>query len=91
MELHWKYFNRQVDRTHQLLEFLSHHPAAPTHLISPLQAELTTISDMYNSCKPTIIYAINLPNTDPSFNGHIKSSTHCKRSLLYFLGDAQDG
>ena len=42
---------------------------------------------MYNSCKPTIISAINLLNTDPSFYGHINSYTHHKRSLLLFLGN----
>ena len=88
LECHWKYFNRQLDKTCQLLLFLSHQPAAPTHLISPLQVELTTINDMYNSCKPTIISAINLLNTDPSFDGHIKSNNHLKRSLLPFLGNA---
>ena len=72
----------------QLLLFLSHHPAAPTHLLSPLQVELDTINDMYNSCKPTIISAINLLNTEPSFDRHIHSSTHHKKSLLPFLGNA---
>ena len=43
---------------------------------------------MYNACKPTIISAINLLNTDASFDGHTHSNTHCKRSLLPFLGDA---
>ena len=43
---------------------------------------------MYNSCKPTIISAINLLNTDPSFNAHVNSNNHCKRSLLPLLGDA---
>ena len=47
----------------------------------------TTINDMYNSCKPTIISAINLLNTDPSFDGHINSNNHHKRSLLPFLGN----
>ena len=88
LECHWKYFNRQVNRTHQLLQFLSHCPAAPNQIISPLQVELTTINDMYNPCKPTIISAINLLHTDPSLNGHINSNTHHKRSLLSFLGDA---
>ena len=88
MEHHWKYFNRQVDRTCQLLHSLSHCPTAPTHLISPLQVELTTINDMYNSCKHTIISAINLLNTDPSFDGHVNSNNCLKRSLLPFLGDA---
>ena len=51
LEHHWKYFNRQLDRTCQLLLFLTHQPAVPSHLLSLLQVELTTISDMYNSCK----------------------------------------
>ena len=77
-----------MDKTCQLLLFLSHCPAAPTHLLSPHQVELTTINDMYNSCKPTIISAINLLNTDPSFDGHMNNNTHHKRSLLPSLGDA---
>ena len=66
MEHHEKYFNRQVDKTCQLLLFLSHPPAAPAHLLSPLQVELDTINDMYDSCRPTIISSINLLNTNPS-------------------------
>ena len=62
LECHWKYFNRQLDKTCQLLLFLSHQPAAPTHLLSPLWVELATINNMYNSCKPSIISAINLIN-----------------------------
>ena len=61
LECHWKYFNRQIEKTHQLLISLIHQPAAPSHILLPLQVELTTISDMYNSCNPTIISAINLP------------------------------
>ena len=88
LECHWKYFNRQLDKTHQLLLFLNHQPAAPTHLLSPLQVELTTINNMYNSCRPTVISAINFLNTDPSFDGHVHSNTHHRRSLLPCLGDA---
>ena len=77
-----------MDKTQQLLLFLSHCPAAPTHLLSPLQVELDTINDMHDSCRPTILSAINLLNTDPSFNGHMNSNTCHKRSLLPFLGDA---
>ena len=88
LECHWKYFNGQLDKMHQLLLSLTHQPAAHYHLLSPLQVELTTISDMYNSCKSTIISAINLLNTDPSFNGHTHSNTCHKRSLLPFLGNA---
>ena len=50
--------------------------------------ELTNINDIYDSCKPTIISAINLLNTDPLFDGHVNSNNHLKRSLLSFLGDA---
>ena len=88
LERHWKYFNRQVDKTCQLLQFLSHCPATRTQLLSPLQVELDIINDMYNSCRPTIISAINLLNTDPSFDGHVNSNTHHKRSLLPFLSNA---
>ena len=42
----------------------------------------------YNSCKPTIISAINLINTNASFDGKSQPNTHHKRSLLPFLGDA---
>ena len=89
VEHHWKYFNRQMDKTCQLLLFLSHCPVAPTtyYLLSPLQVELDTINDMHNSCRPTIISAINLLNTDPSFHGHMNSNTQHKRNLLPFLGD----
>ena len=86
LECHWKHFNRQLDKTYQLLLSLTHQPAVPSHLLSPLQVELTTINDMYNSCKPTIISAISLLNMDPSFDGHIHSNTHCRRSLFPFLG-----
>ena len=40
---------------------------------------------MYNSCKPTIISAINLLNTDPSFDRHVNSNNCHERSLLPFL------
>ena len=46
LECHWKYFNRQLDKTCQLLLFLIHQPAVPSHLLSPLQVELTTINDV---------------------------------------------
>ena len=82
---HWKYFNRQLDKTCQLLLFLA--TCSTQHLLSPVKVELTTINDMYNSCKPTIISAINLLNTDPSFDGHIHSNTHHGRSLLPFIGN----
>ena len=88
LECHWKAFNRQLIRTCQLLHFLNQQPLALTQLLSMLQIELTNIEDMYNSCKTTIISAINLLHTNPSFNGQPQSHIQCRRSLLPFLGDA---
>ena len=53
-----------------------------------LQVELTNIEDIYNSCKTTIISAIKLSQTNPSFDGQPQSHMHHRRSLLPFLGDA---
>ena len=69
LECHWKAFNRQLIGTCQLLHFLNQQPSTLTQLLSMLQVELTNIEDMYNSCKTTIISAINLLNTNPSFDG----------------------
>ena len=87
LECHWKAFNRQLART-QLLRFLDQQPSAPTQLLSTLEVELTNTEDIYNSCKPTIISAINLLQTNPSFDGQSQSHIHHKKSLLPFLGDA---
>ena len=43
---------------------------------------------MHNSCKTSIVSAINLLNTNPPFDGQSQSHICCKRSLLPFLGDA---
>ena len=53
-----------------------------------LQVELTNNEDIYNSCKTTIISAIDLLHTNPSFNRQSQSHIHHRRSLLPFLGDA---
>ena len=53
-----------------------------------LQVELTNIEDIYNSCKTTIISAIDLLHKNPSFNGQSQSHICHRRSLLSFLGDA---
>ena len=52
------------------------------------QVELTNIEDIYNSCKTTIISAIDLLHTNPSFNGQSQTHIQHRRSLLPFLGDA---
>ena len=88
LEHHWKAFNRQLDRTQQLLHFLDQQPAALTQLLSMLHVELTNIEDIYNSCKTTIISAIDLLHTNPSFDGQSQSHICHRRSLLPFLGDA---
>ena len=53
-----------------------------------LQVALTNFEDIYNSCKTTIISAINLLDTNPSFDGQSQSHISHRRSLLPFLGDA---
>ena len=53
-----------------------------------LQVELTNNVDIYNSCKTTIISAIDLLHTNPSSNGQSQSHICHRRSLLLFLGDA---
>ena len=53
-----------------------------------LQVELTNIEDIYNSWKTTILSAINLLQTNPSFDGHLQSHICHRRSLLPSKGDA---
>ena len=83
LECHWKTFNRQLDRTQQLLQSLDQQPSAPNQLLSTLQVELSNIKDIYYSGKTTITSAIKLLQSN-------QPQTHicCKRSLLPFLGDA---
>ena len=88
LECHWKPFTRQMDRTRQLLQSLCQQPSAPHHLISPLQAELTNLNDIYTSYKPLILAATNLLDREPSFNGTLHSKKCLKESLLTFLCDA---
>ena len=82
LECHWKSFIRQMDKTHQLLQFLSQQPSALTHVLATLQVELTNISDIYISYRPIIIPAIHLLDMDPSFDGHYNHNNHFRRSLL---------
>ena len=83
LECHWKIFNRQFDRTQQLLRSLDQYPSAPTQLLSTLQLELSNIKDIYNSGKTTITSAIKLLQSNQPWT-HI----HHRRHLLPFLGDA---
>ena len=83
MECHWKTFNRQFDRTQQLLQSLDLHPSALTQLLSMLQLELSNIKDQYNSGETTITSEIKLLQSNQPWT-HI----HHRRSLLPFLGNA---
>ena len=83
LEHHWKLFNRQFDRTQQLLRSLDQHPSSPTQLLSTLQLELSNIKDIYNSGETTITSAIKLLQSNQP-----QTHIHCRRSLLPFLGDA---
>ena len=82
LECHWKTFNRQFDRTQQLLQSLDQYPSALTQLLSTLQLELSNIKGIYNSGK-NITSAIKLLQTNQP-----QTHIHCRRSLLPFLGDA---
>ena len=88
LECHWKYFNRQLDKTHQILLFLSHCHTALTHLLSPLQVELNTIHECMILVALPSFLQLNLLNRDASFDGQVNNNTCHKRSLLPFLGDA---
>ena len=88
LECHWKAFNRQLARTQQLLCSLDQQPSAQTQLISTLQVELSNIEDIYNSGKATMISAVKLLQSNPSFDGQLQPHTCHRKSLLPFLGDA---
>ena len=68
LECHWKAFNRQLARTQQLLHSLYQQPSAQTQLLSTLQVELSNIEGIYNAGKTTIISAIKLSQSNPSFD-----------------------
>ena len=53
-----------------------------------LQVELSNIEDIYNSGKTTIISAMKLLQTNPSFDGQLQPHICHRKSLLSFLGDA---
>ena len=52
-----------------------------------LQVELANTEDIYNSYKTTIISAMKLLQTNPSFDGQSQPHICHRRSLLPFLGD----
>ena len=88
LEQHWKSFTRQMYWTHQIIQSLGCWPSTPTQLLPSLQAKLTNINDIYTLYKPIIIPAINLLDTDPSWDGNSNYNKCVRRSLLPFLGNA---
>ena len=67
---------------------MDQQPSVQTQLLSTLQVELSNIEDKYNSGKTTIISAINLLQSNPSFDQQSQPHICHRRSLLPFLGDA---
>ena len=71
LECHWKTFNRQFDRTQQLLQSLDQLPSAPTQLLSMLQLELSNQGHIsfwrnnHNNCNKTTTIQPTM-NTHPS-------------------------
>ena len=87
MEKQWKLFTKQMIRTHQLLTSLIQKPAAPTQLLSGLEAELSNLNSIYTCFQPLIQAATQLLLKEHSFD-RIPASGKCmKRSLLPILGD----
>ena len=89
MEKQWKLFTRQMIRTHQLLPFLIQKPAAPTQLLSGLEAELYKLNSIYTSYQPPIQAATYLLQKEPSLNGIPVSSKHEKKSSTLLRGCTQ--
>ena len=85
LECHWKAFNSQLARTWQILHSLHQQPSVQTQLLSRLQVELSSIEDIYNSGKTTIISAIKLLQTNPSCDRQAQPHIHHRRSFLPFL------
>ena len=61
MEKQWKLFTKQVIRTCQLLPSLLWKPAALTHLLSGLEAEINNLNSIYLSYQPLIQAATHTP------------------------------
>ena len=83
LECHRRAFNRQFNRTQQLLQSLDQHPSAPTQLLSTLQLELSNIKDIYNSGETTITCAINYYN--PTNHGHTSNAEGAYYPFLEML------
>ena len=61
---------------------------SPNSITIMLQVEFSSLEDIYNSGKTTIISAMKLLQTNPSFDGQLQPHICHRRSLLPFLGDA---
>ena len=89
MEKQWKLFTKQMIRAHQLLPSLLQKPAAPTPLLSGLEAELSNLNSIYTFHQQLIQVATQLLQKEPSFDGIPVSSKCMKRSVLLFRGNTQ--
>ena len=88
LEKQRRMLSKQIDRTQQILKSFLQKPFAPSHLLSPVEVELTNVESINISYKPRNLAATQLLKKEPSFNG-VPVSTKCtRRSFLPFLGDA---
>ena len=73
-------FNQQKTSPHQLLVKLQNQPLASQLLINALMDKFNNTKNTYESYRPTIKSAVQLPKAD-------SENQQSKRSLLPFLGD----
>ena len=85
----WRMFIKQIDRTQHLLKSFLQKPLAPSHLLSPLESELTNL-DRYPHILKTTYFGSHSTFKEGTFIWLSLSLYHTcmRRSLLPFLGDA---
>ena len=88
-ECHWKTFNRQLDRTQQLLQSLDQQPSAPIQLLSTFQVELSNIKDIYSSGKTTITSAKNYYNLTNHRQTFTTRGAYCPSLEMFSVGSLE--
>ena len=81
MEKQWKLFTRQMIKPCQLLPSLLWKPAAPTQLLSGLEAELSNLNSIYTSYQP-----LRQPLNSSRKNPHLTEShslAHMRNEVIY--------
>ena len=82
-------FNRQKNIIRETIYKLKDHPSDNIEPLQPLQTELDNLVSLFVAYKPVFSSAMNILQTQPSFDGQPMTSTdRRKRSLLPFLGSA---